>query len=269
LEKYPCNKEIGYIKDQWIAHCDELDKHDNDPPSRDEQRAWYDTLRDFLPEIKGFQPTVRLYADEWDWCRMDPNKEADRETFKRIISERQRHTTIEVIVDPNPKFARVIIKGPWEGNLTQAKSLMEDIIQKWPDKNRVEFFVTPGAFLRFPWPEHFSAPENNLYPSNETLTLLRDAARKQCGLFLDENLRTALAEHADYLTIGIDSTNEKKRKGYQVEFVALVDLKTNQYFLDRKILSRFTARASVDSRFRSVFSFYSASFGEGVGSRLP
>jgi len=32
LEKYPCNKEIGYIKDQWIAHCDELDKHDNDPP---------------------------------------------------------------------------------------------------------------------------------------------------------------------------------------------------------------------------------------------
>lgn len=230
LEKYPNDKNLGFMKEQWISLCEELDKHDNDPPSRDEKRAWYDTLRDFLPEIKGFGPTVRLYYKEMDWCRMDPNKEADRDTFKRIISERQSQTKIEVIVDPNPKFARVIIKDPWEGNLRRAKSLMEDIIQKWPDQDRVEFFVTPGAFLRFPWPEHFSAPEDNLHPSSESLNLLRDAARKHCDLFLDENLRTALAEHADYLTIGIDSTDERQRNGYQVEFVALVDLKTNQYF---------------------------------------
>lgn len=89
LEKYPCNKEIGYVKDQWIAHCDELDKHDNDPPSRDEQRAWYDTLRDFLPEIMGFQPTVRLYSREIDWCKMDPKNETDIEMFRNCIDKKR------------------------------------------------------------------------------------------------------------------------------------------------------------------------------------
>jgi len=230
LENYPNDKKVGFLKQQWIARCEELDKHDNDPPSRDEKRAWYDTLRDFLPEIKGFLPTVRLYYKEMDWCRLDPNNATDQESFKKIISEKQSHAALEVIIDSNPKFARVIICGPWEGNPTRAKSLMGDIIDKWPNQDRVTFFVTPGAFLRFPWPEHFPIQEDNLHPSNESLNLLRDAARKQCNLFLDENLRHALAEHADYLTIGIDSTDERQKNGYQVEFVALVDLKTNQYF---------------------------------------
>lgn len=230
LERYPADKSIRFDRNRWIALCDSVHAHDNDPPYRDEQRAWYDTLRDFLPEIKGFQPTVRLYAGERDWCRMDPEKEEDRVVFKKYISESQKHTIIEILFDPNPKFARVIIAGPWEGNVIRAKTLMEDIIQKWPTQDRVAFFVTPGAFLRFPWPEQFPAPEDNLHPFEECLTLLRDAARKCCDQFLDEKLRADLSHHADYLTVGIDSEDKRKKNGYQVEFVALVDLKTNQYF---------------------------------------
>jgi hypothetical protein len=230
LEAYPPRLKGGYSVHQWKTLCEEIDAHDNDPPYRDEQRAWYDTLRDFLPEIKGSLPTVRLYAGERVWCQMDPEKEEDVEAFKKYISERQKHTTIEVLSDPDPKFARMIIGGPWEGDLTRAKALMEDIIRQWPTTDHVAFFVTPGAFLRFPWPEHFPAVEDNLHPPEESLTLLRDAARKFCEQFLDEKLRTDLASHADYLTIGIDSEDRRYKNGYQVEFVALVDLKTNQYF---------------------------------------
>lgn len=85
LENYPAAKETGYQKERWIGRCDELDKRDNDPPFRDEQRAWYDTLRDFLPEIKGFQPTMRLYAREMEWCGMDPCNQANIETFRKLL----------------------------------------------------------------------------------------------------------------------------------------------------------------------------------------
>jgi hypothetical protein len=88
LEMYPEEKKTGYPKERWIAYCDKMDKRDNDPPYRDEQRAWYDTLRDFLPEIKGFQATVRLYAGEMEWCRMDPGNPVDIEKFRSLLADK-------------------------------------------------------------------------------------------------------------------------------------------------------------------------------------
>ncbi len=95
LERYPDEKKVGYMKEQWITRCGELNRHDNDPPSRDEARAWYDTLRDFLPEIKGFLPTVRLYAREREWCRMDPEKPEDVEQFGRIFFNRESESYVK------------------------------------------------------------------------------------------------------------------------------------------------------------------------------
>lgn len=89
LQNYPEDKKIGYSKKDWIAHCKNLNKSDKYPPSRDEQRAWYDTIRDFLPEIKGFQPTVRLYTGERDWCRMDPSNATDIQNFKNHIDKKR------------------------------------------------------------------------------------------------------------------------------------------------------------------------------------
>jgi len=51
LEEYPTNLELRFSKERWIRLCEKIDAKDNDPPYRDEQRAWYDTLRDFLPAI--------------------------------------------------------------------------------------------------------------------------------------------------------------------------------------------------------------------------
>ena len=59
---------------------------DNDPPYRDEQRAWYDSLRDFLPIMVGLQPTVRIYMGKFRWCSLDPQKESDIATFFELGS---------------------------------------------------------------------------------------------------------------------------------------------------------------------------------------
>ena len=77
LSHYPSDLEIGFSREEWMKHCDEIDAHDNLPPFRDEQRAWYDTLKDFIPEVKELRPTVRLFARDMVWCNLDPNNAND------------------------------------------------------------------------------------------------------------------------------------------------------------------------------------------------
>lgn len=85
LGLYPNTKQYGFSVDRWRNLCRDLNKRDNDPPYRDEQRAWYDTLRDFAPQHWGTGKTIRLYSRDLVWCSLNPQKETDLETFKKII----------------------------------------------------------------------------------------------------------------------------------------------------------------------------------------
>ncbi|MFD1674289.1 hypothetical protein [Alicyclobacillus fodiniaquatilis] len=78
LEQYPKELKLGFNIDQWKALCASIRSKDNDPLDRDEQRSWYDTIRDFLPLIKGFQPTVRIHMGTTEWCKYDPVEDAER-----------------------------------------------------------------------------------------------------------------------------------------------------------------------------------------------
>ena len=93
LEEYPTNLKLGFSKEKWIRLCEEIDAKDNDPPYRDEQRAWYDTLRDFLPTILGLQPTVRLFAKDFVWCSLDPENPRDVGKFKEFIEYKNAKLT--------------------------------------------------------------------------------------------------------------------------------------------------------------------------------
>lgn len=85
LSAYPAEQPLGFSAERWIALCEDHDAKDNDPEYRDEQRAWYDTLRDLVPSIEGLQPTVRLYARDWAWCSMDPDNSDHLEMFSELI----------------------------------------------------------------------------------------------------------------------------------------------------------------------------------------
>jgi hypothetical protein len=85
LENYPNDLKLGFDKEKWISLCDNLKRKDNDPPFRDEQRAWYDTMRDFLPVIKNLQPTIRLFSKDFIWCSLNPNNEEDVKKFEKIL----------------------------------------------------------------------------------------------------------------------------------------------------------------------------------------
>jgi hypothetical protein len=85
LSYYPKNLPFGFKIDEWIDLCNRIKAADNDPPYRDEQRAWYDTLRDFLPFMVGLKPTVRIYMGKFRWCSLDPQKESDVATFLNLV----------------------------------------------------------------------------------------------------------------------------------------------------------------------------------------
>ena len=68
LSNYTNNINIGFDKDEWNARCEELNRHDNDPPQRDETRAWYDALRDILPVRFGMNSAIRVYSKHMIWC---------------------------------------------------------------------------------------------------------------------------------------------------------------------------------------------------------
>lgn len=85
LSLYPPTLRLGFSVSAWLELCRRIDARDDFPIDRDERRAWYDTLRDIVPILHGFAPTVRLYAEAHRWCRLDPARGRDRKRFMALL----------------------------------------------------------------------------------------------------------------------------------------------------------------------------------------
>jgi len=67
LRLYPTGLPLGFDRERWIELCSRIRAKDNYPFYRDEQRAWYDTLRDFIGPIKRLKPTIRFFSRDLQW----------------------------------------------------------------------------------------------------------------------------------------------------------------------------------------------------------
>lgn len=85
LSAYAELDHLGFSAERWMKLCEHHAVRDNDPPFRDEQRAWYDTLRDLVPMISGMEPTARLYARDQAWCSLDPDCAEDQARFLALL----------------------------------------------------------------------------------------------------------------------------------------------------------------------------------------
>jgi hypothetical protein len=140
LKNYPQNLKLGFSRMKWIDLCEKIDAKDNDPPFRDEQRAWYDTLRDFLPEFKGFEPTVRLYSKEIQWCSLNPENPEDVAKFRDLIQNRRKRScswVATVILQSNGKYSN-------DERLTVLSQIV-DLVTKEMDGDGVILF--PGGWF--------------------------------------------------------------------------------------------------------------------------
>ena len=93
LNNYPDEIEVGFSIARWQELCRDIDAKDDRPFDRDERRAWYDTLRDLVPIIHGFKPTVRLYGAELQWCTVTVSG-LDLAKFRALLSGRPREKIV-------------------------------------------------------------------------------------------------------------------------------------------------------------------------------
>ena len=238
LERYPDDLKMGFSRERWMMLCQRIDSKDNDPPYRDEQRAWYDTLRDFLPAIKGLKPTVRLFARDFVWCSLDPDDPSDVRRFKNILMRASQTWEVEVREEENPFLARVIIAGEWRGDPEEAGRLLGYLCDRWPKGRRVKFLITCGGFIQFEWPESVSGEDigDNRNPNGEAVNALAAEAERCVSLTLSGGLCDRLRKITDYVTLGVDSYKERisTTKNYisqpHIELVFLVDLRNGELY---------------------------------------
>ena len=84
LANYPASLSIGYDLDWYKQACKLKRAVDNDPEYRDEQRAWYDTIRDFLPKIcTEVTKTVRVPLGFHTWCSLETSNTSHVEIFRK------------------------------------------------------------------------------------------------------------------------------------------------------------------------------------------
>jgi hypothetical protein len=240
LLQYPVALKTGFVPQKWINLCDEISAKDNDPVYRDEQRAWYDTLRDFLPSIEQLRPTIRLYSRDLKWCDLNPKVESDIDKFKSLIKEKRASEEIEVKADFNPTLARIVIAGDWKGDFNSSRNVLNRICDIWPQDKKVDCLITCGAFLRFDIPDSITNIGDPKFPNQNEFARITSLAKKQCQNLLDDELRKRLKKFTDYITIGVDSKKDKisissvSIRELHTEMVVLFDLNTNKYFLTGK-----------------------------------
>ena len=237
LENYPKELELGFDKQKWIDLCERINAKDNDPIYRDEQRAWYDTIRDFAPLLKDLSPTIRLFASDYKWCNLNPKNPNDIDKFMDFLNLKTKNP-ITIIKESDPFFARIIITNDWTGNPIEARNIFEKVYKFWPENNKVKFLLTCGGFIQFKWPESIIKDDigDNKNPNNDVIDILIDEAEKYARFVLKDGIGDNLSRYTDYITLGIDSFKEKISTTQNtisqphIELVFLIDLKNDKYY---------------------------------------
>lgn len=234
LSLYPKVGFYGFERSRWMELCEQINARDNKAPFRDEQRAWYDTLRDLVPETLGMKPTVRLYAGERQWCDLNATDPEDLSTFRQIIGERTNFWSLEFRVPREATLARLVIDGHWTGSLPLGQKLLNDVAHQWPAGSRVDCLCTCGAFVAFPWPDAVPVQRDNRFPDDNAIETLKQHAKSAVERLLSNGLREKLSTLADYMTVGADTEKAKisSTQNYiptpHAELVVVVNLKNGE-----------------------------------------
>ena len=77
LSNYPRELNLGFDKNAWISACKTTQATDRDPEYRDEQRAFYDSLRDILASRHGYT-VLRIKDKEYDWTLSNAASELNK-----------------------------------------------------------------------------------------------------------------------------------------------------------------------------------------------
>lgn len=84
LRAYPDETALGFDKGRWIELCEDINAGDNSPEYRDEQRAFYDAIRDIMAPRIGLKPVIRIYESDILWEKEGESSSKAKEILKKL-----------------------------------------------------------------------------------------------------------------------------------------------------------------------------------------
>lgn len=113
LSKYPRNISFGFDKKEWQSKSKLINAKDSDPEYRDEQRAFYDSLRDILSAKNNIR-LLRIRYGEKDW--ESSNKDELIEILAHLSLLKKQLRIGRIILDFNESMSE-FRKKPWNCRL--------------------------------------------------------------------------------------------------------------------------------------------------------
>jgi hypothetical protein len=245
LQAYPKNLSIGFSRSEWISLCLRLKAKDSNPIYRDEQRAWYDSLRDFIPFIyPGSKPIHRIYQDSFNWISLDPSNDKHVEIFllksglKKYIrdyidkpsatteNKRLQKSNISVQKKSVKSIGRLILTGGYD--CTFPDKILNKVFSKDYDK-KFNYFTTPGGFFQKTIPNsHFVSISNT--KNSTAIQKFVKIAENEFDRVISPTIRKKISKRCEFLTIGFDIFSEdyadsRNEFCWHVELVGLYNTK--------------------------------------------
>jgi len=78
--------KLGFDWERWMRLCEEINAGDNSPAYRDEQRAFYDAVRDVMAPKIGLNNVIRIYEDDVHWEKGEETLHAAKKMLELIGS---------------------------------------------------------------------------------------------------------------------------------------------------------------------------------------
>lgn len=137
-------------------------------------------------------------------------------------NEEKKIKNLKIFSDQNPSLARIIIAGAWNQRHYDANKLLKIVTDAWPENAKVEFLITGGGFVDFPWPNNIIIDKiDNINPDPEIINSLCDSAEPTIYKIIDKQIKNKLSSLTNYITLGLDSFSPQ---GYSIELVAFIDV---------------------------------------------
>ncbi len=227
LLNYPSNIKLNFSKKDWIETCEKFQAKDNYPENRDENRAFYDCVRDIESQKNGYV-LIRIKHGDYDWESDDAEIYIDK-IFSKFKSYTRKINNQEL---RSVKIARLVIAGKWEGSLIHARKILLHELEHWPVGLKADFLITCGGFLQFNWPKDIKFNGNTIQPPEDVVQNLKKVSREYLLKFLSKDIIKKLSNKIKVITIGLDIRDHKNNK--YIEFVWVYDITNNSYYCTGK-----------------------------------
>jgi hypothetical protein len=126
LKLYSSDISLEFDRQEWIKTCNSIKASDPNPPYRDEQRAFYDSLRDILAARNGVR-LIRLRYGNFDWTGTGADEQLSKvlASGQALVSQPAAGPTVQAASSPAVDQIRKVALVSHDYNVTDSRGMYD------------------------------------------------------------------------------------------------------------------------------------------------